>query len=69
MRCDECGRSINNAELWQLGGDPRAPTSRSMKQLCWDCRQKAERPVEQAEPTVIIAEAADIARRHDADRV
>lgn len=40
MRCEECGRMIENEEMWRLGGDPHAPTSRSMLQLCWDCRMK-----------------------------
>src|SRR5262249_25001952 len=42
MRCDNCGRPIINAELWQLGGDPKAPTGRSMRMLCWDCRKQEE---------------------------
>ncbi len=40
MRCEECGRVIDNAEMWRLGGDPNAPTSRSMLQTCWECRMK-----------------------------
>ena len=40
MRCEECGRVIDNAEMWRLGGDPNAPTSRSMLQMCWECRMK-----------------------------
>jgi hypothetical protein len=40
MRCEECGRVIENNEMWQLGGDPNAPTSRSMLQMCWECRTK-----------------------------
>ena len=40
MRCEECGRIIDNAEMWRLGGDPNAPTSRSMLQMCWECRVK-----------------------------
>jgi len=39
MRCEKCGRPMKSAELWRLGGDPKAPTSRSMRQMCWDCRQ------------------------------
>ncbi len=72
MRCEECGRPIKNAELWQLAGDPHAPTSRSMKQLCWDCRQKAEnaeKPSGRADTTSVSAEAAEGARRYDADHV
>jgi hypothetical protein len=34
---------MKNAELWQLATDPKAPTSWSMKQLCWDCREHPER--------------------------
>ena len=72
MRCDECGRPMKNAEMWQLGGDPRAPTSRSMKQLCWDCRQKLEdptKPAEQEDSASVLTEASDIVRRSDADHV
>ncbi|GEM_PF-2523046 len=43
MRCEQCGRDMKNAELWQLATDPNAPTSWSMQQLCWDCRQHPER--------------------------
>jgi hypothetical protein len=43
MRCEQCGRDMKNAELWQLATDPKAPTSWSMKQLCWDCREHPER--------------------------
>jgi len=39
MRCEKCGRPMKSAEMWRLGGDPKAPTSRSMRQMCWDCRQ------------------------------
>jgi hypothetical protein len=27
--------------MWQLGGSVNAPTSRSMRQLCWECRERA----------------------------
>ena len=43
MRCEQCGRDMQNAELWQLAADPKAPTSWSMKHLCWDCREHPER--------------------------
>ena len=72
MRCDECGRPILNAELWQLAGDPHAPTSRSMQQLCLDCRQKAEnarKPSEQADSASVFTDASEVVRRHDADHV
>ena len=39
MRCENCGRPMMNTELWQLGSDPKAPTSRSMRTLCWECRK------------------------------
>ncbi len=38
MRCENCGRMMKSAELWRLATDPKAPTSRSMRQMCWDCR-------------------------------
>ena len=71
MRCDECGRPMKNAELWQLAGDPRAPTSSSMRHLCWECRNKTTR-TEQTEETPerdasasILGEAADIVRQYE----
>lgn len=41
MRCEQCGRPMKNAEMWQLSGDREAPSARSLRQLCWDCRQEA----------------------------
>jgi hypothetical protein len=26
--------------MWQLGGDHNAPAARSLRQLCWDCRER-----------------------------
>ncbi|WIG58702.1 MAG: hypothetical protein OJF49_001448 [Ktedonobacterales bacterium] len=46
MRCENCGRDIDNAELWRIAGDPNAPTSWTMRQLCWDCRQAPQRAAE-----------------------
>ena len=40
MRCEKCGRMMKSAELWRLATDPNAPTSRSMRQMCWECRQQ-----------------------------
>jgi hypothetical protein len=59
MRCEKCGRDMNNAELWQLATDPKAPTSWSMQQLCWDCRQHPERATQQ--------ETGDMVRQTEAD--
>jgi hypothetical protein len=39
---------MKNAELWQLATDPKAPTSWSMRQLCWECREHPERATENA---------------------
>ncbi len=44
MRCEQCGRVLKNSHLWQLGGDLNAPASRSMRQLCWECRERAAAP-------------------------
>lgn len=38
MRCEACGRAIENSELWKLATDPNAPLTRSMRVLCWTCR-------------------------------
>jgi hypothetical protein len=59
MRCEECGRTILNTELWKLGSDPNAPTARSMRTLCWDCRSKAERgeQAQQQPPATAAVEA------------
>ena len=47
MRCDECGRPIQSAEMWQLAGTRNAPPSRSMQILCRDCRvAEGSRPFE-----------------------
>jgi hypothetical protein len=59
MRCEQCGRDMNNAELWQLATDPKAPTSWSMRQLCWDCRQHPEKAPEKASQQKMEAGDAD----------
>ena len=69
MRCEECGRVLKNAHMWQLGGDINAPTSRSMRQLCWECRERASAP--EAEPATsdsssedVLAQADDVVRAY-----
>jgi preprotein translocase subunit SecA len=64
MRCEQCGRLLKNAHMWQLGGDLNAPTSRSMRQLCWECRERAaSREPERGEnASSILAEAYAIVR-------
>ena len=67
MRCEECGRVIENEEMWRIGGDPNAPTSRSMLQMCWECRMKGvpayqhkaeEKPVVLSETVIADIEEA-----------
>lgn len=68
MRCDECGRPMKNAELWQLAGDPHAPTSSSMRHLCWDCRNKAAKSAgrdARPAPASILSQAAEIVRQYE----
>jgi hypothetical protein len=48
---------MKNAELWQLATDPKAPTSWSMKQLCWDCREHPERAASSGSETQANLEA------------
>ncbi len=71
MRCEECGRPIKNAELWRLATDPNAPTSRSMRQMCWDCREQrgaSAKPGESGSLYIspVVAEAGEIAARYAA---
>jgi hypothetical protein len=85
MRCEECGRVMENAEMWQLGGDRNAPTSWSMRQMCWECRAKVE-PARQQETSkarkaekvrktnsplskTVIAEVNEAARAFESDPV
>ena len=67
MRCEECGRVLKNAQMWQLGGDINAPTSRSMRQLCWECRERASATTEeQADGSSddVLAQADEIVREY-----
>lgn len=85
MRCEECGRVMENTEMWQLGGDRNAPTSWSMRQMCWECRAKVE-PARQQETskarkaekvrktnsplsTTVIADVNEAARAFESDPV
>jgi hypothetical protein len=71
MRCEECGRILKNAQMWQLGGSTSAPTSRSMRQLCWECRERAAAPVDDAEEFAadssndILAQAYAVVREYE----
>lgn len=62
MRCEECGRPMKNAELWQLSGDPNAPASSSMRHLCWDCRVKASGVEQDDAKDAIVREAEEVVR-------
>jgi hypothetical protein len=42
MRCENCGREMDNAQLWKLSADPQAPSAWSMRVLCWECRAHPE---------------------------
>ena len=68
MYCEECGRPMKNAELWQLAGDPRAPASSSMRTLCWECRDKAARQGHPGGDTAVIQEAEHVVRDHEASQ-
>lgn len=78
MRCEECGRVLKNAQMWQLGGNAHAPTSRSMRQLCWECRERASAPasVVTSAPVIaadssdaILAQAYDVVREYESRSV
>ncbi len=73
MRCEECGRPMKNAELWRLATDPQAPTSRSMRYMCWDCRKQSssatsDTPATSASHHIapVVAEAAEVVERYEA---
>ena len=72
MRCESCGRTIKNAELWRLATDPNAPTSHSLKQMCWTCRIQPTPAAPNATadnqhlPISILAEASEIVRQYEA---
>lgn len=68
MRCEDCGRPMKNAELWQLAGDPKAPTSSSMRYLCWDCRNKAARGSLDDTDAPVVTQASEIVRQYDASQ-
>lgn len=71
MRCEECGRVLKNAQMWQLGGDSHAPTSRSMRQLCWECRERAAASADDAVALAfdssndILAQAYEVVREYE----
>lgn len=71
MRCEECGRPMKNAELWRLATDPNAPTSRSMRQMCWECREQGGSSMKSEESgsryaSPVVAEASEVAERYAA---
>ncbi len=68
MRCEHCGRPMKNAELWQLGGDPSAPTSSSMRQLCWECRNKVARGDDGTADASVIAQASEIVQHYESSQ-
>ena len=64
---------MENAEMWQLGGNRSAPTSRSMRQVCWDCREKAEAAgessaVEAGADARVVAEATEVVKQAEANQ-
>ncbi len=69
MRCEECGRPIKNAELWRLAADPHAPASRSMRQMCWECREQQGAAVTSDNSasyntSPVVVEASEVAARY-----
>lgn len=74
MRCEECGRVLKNAQMWQLGGDIHAPTSRSMRQLCWECRERASassvaEALADGSSDSILAQANEVVREYESRSV
>lgn len=64
MRCEDCGRTIRNAEMWQLAGARDVPASRSLRTLCRQCRQAASTAAK-ARPVLQVQRQADeVVRRY-----
>jgi len=64
MRCEECGRPIRNAEMWQLSGNRNAPSARSMRTMCWSCRESPPARSKNAIRRSILAQANEIVRQY-----
>jgi ribosome-binding protein aMBF1 (putative translation factor) len=64
MRCEQCGRAIRNAEMWQLSGTRNVPAARSMLTLCRDCRQASPPPSASRGARQALEEAEAIIRRN-----
>jgi hypothetical protein len=67
MRCEECGRVMHNAEMWQLAGDRNAPSARSLKNLCRNCRQ-ASSPLAARLAHKVLEQANEVVRQHSRPR-
>jgi hypothetical protein len=60
--------------MWQLGGDAHAPTSRSMRQLCWECRERASASADAVaiasdSSDALLAQAYDVVREYESRSV
>jgi hypothetical protein len=64
--------------MWRLGGDIHAPSARSMRQLCWECRERAAAPLAAESPAespagdrtdTIMAQVNAIVREYEAGNV
>lgn len=66
MRCEQCGREIRNAEMWQLTDPNTLPAPRTMRTLCRQCRQAPAEGATSAARFDILAQANDIVRQYEA---
>lgn len=64
MRCEDCGRTIRNAEMWQLAGGRDVPASRSMRTLCRQCREAAPTAARPVAAPRVQRQADEIVRRY-----
>jgi hypothetical protein len=64
MRCEDCGRAIRNAEMWQLAGGRDVPSSRSMRTLCRQCREAATTATKATTAHYVQRQAEEIVRRY-----
>jgi hypothetical protein len=66
MRCEQCGREIRNAEMWQLTDRNMTPTPRTMRTLCRQCRHASAQGSTQGPRNGILVEAYEVVERYRA---
>jgi hypothetical protein len=64
MRCEQCGRDIRNAEMWQLSDRNTTPTPRTMRTLCRQCREAPAERASSRKRGGILVDASEVVVRY-----